>query len=145
MEPQKVTERLFVSHRITPQIVQWCRTNHVTDVMNVAQELDDTRTLDPAEFRLHKIGLLDTGAPLPVQSLSQILSTGLRILSHPEDKLLVHCVAGKNRSPSACYLLLRGFGIPPLLSKTLIPGGSAPKYAGDVDNFLLRQKILRKS
>lgn len=136
MQTHKVTSRLYVGSQMTPEMQRWCRSEGITDVINVAQELVDPSFPEGIVIHTLKIGTFDDGKPKNKLWFSPLLTHGLNILGSPQTKLLIHCKAGHNRSPSAAYLCLRGLGLPQILSRSLLPDHTDPKYGPDVDRYL---------
>lgn len=132
-----VTQRLFVGSKLDATFVQKARSEGITHVLNVAQELFDDRMEPQYPAQYQKIGVFDTALPPNNEWFAKVLSTSLEILADPASHLLIHCHAARHRSISAAYLVLRGFGMKPMDARRLLPAGIDPKYGPAADQYLL--------
>lgn len=61
----------------------------------------------------HYVGMLDRGTTIPAAKYADAVQVIYNALAKPNGKILVHCAAGQNRSPSVVYAYLLSTGMSP--------------------------------
>jgi len=103
----KINDWLYLGSKKDAANVEWLAMNGITNVLNVAAELNDMTY--PSHIDVMKIPLLDT----PDEKIGELLDTGYSYLclvrdSPKKKKVLVHCMAGISRSPTfVLYYLMK--------------------------------------
>jgi hypothetical protein len=144
MTPYPVTSRLYVGPQLSHSVLQICRWDGITHILNVADELPPDPGPDDDAYVCLKIGVKDHPSLITDIWLLSVLETGLSLLGQPRNRLYIHCHRGKNRAPSAAYLLLRGLGFHRASAAAFLPEKTAPRYANQVEAFLRNYEIATK-
>jgi protein-tyrosine phosphatase len=106
-----VTERIAVGAQISCKAdVDQLVAAGITHVCDMRAEYDDTLLADPRIVVLW-LPEQDDGSPRPRDHVLNAVLFGMTGLSQKKNRVLYHCAAGVNRGPTACYALLRAFGI----------------------------------
>jgi predicted protein tyrosine phosphatase len=100
--PCKVTDRIWLRSMWDANDVDWLRRTGITHVVNCAQPNDRFERVTARAAGIRGVLVLDADdAPdYPILQLhSRAVKTFLdRVLSEPDAKVLIHCMAGVNRS-----------------------------------------------
>jgi protein-tyrosine phosphatase len=138
-----VTERIAVGAQLASagdvdQIVA----SGITHVCDLRAEYDDTLLNDRRVVVLW-VPEADDGAPRPIDQVLNEILFGMVALSQTKNKILYHCAAGVNRGPTACYALLRAFGIAQQTAISMIRTArpqvgffTVPNYVNSVEQAL---------
>jgi len=98
--------------------------------------------------RLHRINLEDDRMPWTPQLLESALDFALGALSGQTHKLLIHCMAGRARSPSLAYAVLRclgyGKGIEYQIAATIGKDKLPRCYTCSIDAYLSGVLVPRR-
>jgi hypothetical protein len=68
--------------------------------------------------------------PIDPDTLAETLATLDRLFLAPQPRVLVHCLAGQNRSPTIIWLFLRSLGVNSTVAKELIEAASMDAVGG---------------
>ena len=100
--PCKVTERIWLGSMWDANDVLWLRRTGITHVVNCAEKNDrfERVTQKEAEIRGYIILEADDASDYPILHLhNNTVKTFMdRVLAEPDTKVLIHCMAGVNRS-----------------------------------------------
>jgi protein-tyrosine phosphatase len=138
-----VTERIAVGAQINSRAdVDQLVAAGITHVCDMRAEYDDTLLADPRIVVLW-LPEQDDGSPRPRDHVLNAVLFGMTGLSQTKNKVLYHCAAGVNRGPTACYALLRGFGIPQARAIEMVRSArpqvgffTVPNYVNSVEQAL---------
>ena len=106
-----ITSRIAVGRYLTPERGRFLRDRGITHILNVGE--------NPSIVHRQDIGFSDI-VDLPIVDLQRIPDETAKtcidtiqtmLLSAPESKVYVHCLAGQNRSPTVVWLFLVACGL----------------------------------
>lgn len=114
-----VTARLSVGPFVSPERAAGLVASGVTDLLNVS----DSRSwpeIFAAGFRsVHWIPIADC-VPIDPELVCEALAVLDQLFVQPGAHVLVHCLAGQNRSPAIIWLYLRSLGVNAEVARSMI-------------------------
>lgn len=119
MDCNFVTARLAVGGQISSiQELELLVSSGVTDIVDCQAERDDTPLVQQLSDVMTRPSVCwnptqDDGQPKSAEWFAKSIDFALQALTFRHRKVYVHCAAGVNRGPSACYAILRAWGIGP--------------------------------
>lgn len=143
-----ITKRIAQGQFTTPTRATVLRDQQITHVLNVS---DAPSIIKASEFGFEQV------VDVPVTDLQTLsASTAIRaidalhaMLSEPDSKAYIHCIAGHNRSPTILWLYFVACGLSPGDAQTLIEIRSPDAVAGHSllinDNLVTRIQAHGKS
>jgi hypothetical protein len=109
MRIQFITSNLACGGAINGEGAFKSTLNHgVTHIINLDKVCHGVDKIETMHYEIK-----DDGKKRPDRLILCCLFFALEVLRDPKNKLLVHCAAGKNRSASVCYAILRCQGASP--------------------------------
>ena len=100
----------------------------VTDILNVSDARSYPETL-AAGFRSVVFVPVADCVPIDPETVGEVLLALDGMFHRPGTRVLVHCLAGQNRSPTVIWLYLKSLGVNAEVARSLIEAAS-PKAIG---------------
>ena len=124
-----VTAQLSVGPFVSPERAPGLVAVGITDLLNVS----DSRSwpeVAAAGFRsIYWIPIADC-VPIEGELIIEALTKLDHLFSQPKARVLVHCLAGQNRSPTIIWLYLRSLGVNSDVAKSMIESASPDAVGG---------------
>lgn len=124
-----VTAHLSVGPFVSPERAPILVAAGITDLLNVS----DSRNwpeIGSAGFRsISWIPIADC-VPIDGDLVIEALTKLDQLFSQPRARVLVHCLAGQNRSPTIIWLYLRSLGVNAEVAKSMIESASPDAVGG---------------
>ena len=81
-----------------------------THVLGLQAEFDDRTIVGDSGIDVRYLPVENYPKAPPTAALANAMDLGVEILSDPEARLFVHCLAGRNRAPTFSFAILRAIG-----------------------------------
>jgi hypothetical protein len=124
-----VTASLSVGPFVSPERAPVLVASGITDLLNVS----DSRNwpeITSAGFRsISWIPIADC-VPIDGELVTEALTRLDELFTQPGARVLVHCLAGQNRSPTMIWLYLRSLGVNANVAKSMIEAASPDAVGG---------------
>lgn len=124
-----VTPRLSVGPFVSPERVPALIAAGITDLLNVS---DSRSWAEVAAAGFRSISWIPIADCVPIEGelVVEALTRLDQLFSQPEPRVLVHCLAGQNRSPTIIWLYLRSLGVNADVAKSMIESASPDAVGG---------------
>ncbi len=124
-----VTPTLGVGPFPSPARVESLRTAEVTDILNVSDARSLSETL-AAGFRSVVFIPIADCVPIEPETVTEVLTALDAMFLSPGPRVLVHCLAGQNRSPTVIWLYLCSLDVDATVAKQTIETASPDAVGG---------------
>lgn len=124
-----VTTALRVGPFVSPARVAELREAGITDVLNVSDSKNWPEIESAGFHSVHWIPIADC-VPIDPELVSEAMTCLDQLFREPQRRVLVHCLAGQNRSPTIIWLYLRSLGVNAEVAKTMIESVSRDAVGG---------------
>jgi hypothetical protein len=114
-----ITQRIFLGPFLSPERAAFLRTVGVTHVLNVSEAPSVLNAGDYGCEVIHHCPLMDLSL-IPDEIAIAYVDALHGMLTPPESKAYVHCIAGQNRSATIVWLYLIARGLTRAAAKTLV-------------------------
>lgn len=105
-----VTRRLAIGGMIgTPTNMRKLRDHGISHVLDLQAEFDDRPLARDLDVKVMWLGIPEPAGNLPIEIIADGVRFAKAALREDAGKLFVHCLAGRNRSPTFAYAILRAF------------------------------------
>ncbi len=127
--PYWITPVLAVGPFPPPVRVPLLQAAGVTDILNVSDARSYPETL-AAGFRSVVFVPIADCVPIDPETVGQCLSVLDEMYHRPGARVMVHCLAGHNRSPTVIWLYLMSLGVNAEVARSLIEAASPHAIGG---------------
>lgn len=124
-----VTASLSVGPFVSPERAVQLVAAGITDLLNVC-ESRNWPEIETAGFRsIRWIPIADC-VPIDPELVTEAMTHLDYLFTKPDSRVLVHCLAGQNRSPTILWLYLRSLGVNAEVAKSMIESASIDAIGG---------------
>ena len=124
-----VTPRLGVGPFVSPTRALALQLAGVTDILNVSDARTFPETLQVGFRSVVWVPMADF-VPIMEEDVCSILTALDKMFLSPKPTVLVHCLAGHNRSPTAIWLYLKSLGVNAEVARQMIEVASSKAVGG---------------
>lgn len=111
-----ITDQIAVGGAInTPKTMQQVEKMGITHIINLDQICCGVDYIETLHYYIR-----DDGSKRPPRYIASCIAFALDVLNEPSNKLFIHCAAGRRRSTSIAYAVLRALGYSSEAAETLI-------------------------
>ena len=133
-----ITDRLAIGRFPTPERAEALARAGVTHILNVGEA--PSLALHRERFQVTEVAILDL-EPIPEAQAAACVDAIHAALAEPTSRIYVHCIAGRNRSPSIAWLYLIACGIDPEVAAQMITSRCPDAVPGHVQ--LVSEGLVR--
>lgn len=124
-----ITPRIYLGPFLTPERAAYLLAEGVTHALNVSDAPSIIKPSIDGFVDVSECPLVDL-TTVPDEVAKRIVDLMHQALRVPSEKIYVHCIAGKNRSPTAIWLFLIACGVQCAEAKRMIESKSFDAVPG---------------